>query len=100
MREHVNRGRFHTGSYGKIHTVKSLLLPLHLLITLNTSSSLSTLQVRMLVRHVSSAELLAARGKDEEAVDSPGDMFVLDGADDFAKKQVMLNSTSQCASQY
>jgi ABC-type Fe3+ transport system substrate-binding protein len=42
----------------------------------------------MLVRHVSSAELLAARGKDEEAVDSPGDMFVLDGADDFAKKQV------------
>lgn len=44
------------------------------------------------MRHVSSEVLMSSRSEKDPAVDSPGELFVLDGLDDFRRKQVHLST--------
>jgi hypothetical protein len=46
------------------------------------------LQVKLVVHHVTSDVLFSSRANTEEAIDSPGELFTLLGADEFAKNQV------------
>ena len=48
----------------------------------------SCLQVKLVVHHVASDVLFSSRANTEEAIDSPGELFNLLGADEFAKNQV------------
>ena len=48
--------------------------------------------MRVLVRHVPSDVLLSNRSDKDPAVDSPGELFVLDGLDDFRRKQVYFST--------
>mmetsp|Transcript_7033 Transcript_7033/g.7145 ORF Transcript_7033/g.7145 Transcript_7033/m.7145 type:complete len:344 (-) Transcript_7033:261-1292(-) len=47
------------------------------------------LTVRVLVHHVSTEDLLTKRKESEGDVDSPGDLFVLDGKEEFDNKQAV-----------
>ena len=46
------------------------------------------MKVTLVVHHMTSDLLLSSRAKTEEAIDSLGELFVLQGADEFAKNQV------------
>lgn len=50
--------------------------------------NITYIKVTLVVHHMTSDLLISSRAKTEEAIDSLGEVFILQGADEFARNQV------------